>query len=155
MELKMAEELGFVSSVGKDGQAQVVTDRKDACASCGAKHCCVSFGGNSEIVVKARNTVGAKVGDLVSVSIGSGTVIKGAAALYLIPVVGLVLGVLIANAAGAILSISETAATMSFGFGGFILGFIVTVFISRRMSARDELTPMITRIIKPSQNNFQ
>ena len=151
----MAEEQGFVSSVGKDGQARVVTDRKDACAGCGAKHCCVSFGVNSEMVVKARNMVGAKVGDLVSVSIGSGTVIKGAATLYLIPVVGLVLGVSMADAVGASLPMSETAATMSFGFGGLILGFIVTAFISRWMSARNKLTPMITRIIKPSQNTFR
>ena len=151
----MAEEQGFVSSVGKDGQAQVVTDRKDACAGCGAKHCCVSFGVNSEMVVKAQNMVGAKVGDLVSVSIGSGTLIKGAATLYLIPVVGLVLGVLMADAVGASLPMSETAATISFGFGGLIVGFMVTAFISRWMSACNKLTPMITRIIKPLQNTFR
>jgi positive regulator of sigma E activity len=151
----MAEEQGFVSSVGKDGHAQVVTDRKDACAGCGAKHCCVSFGLNPEMVVKAQNRVGAKVGDFVSVSVDSGTVIKGAATLYLIPVVGLVLGVLMADAVGANLPMSETAATMSFGFGGLILGFIITAFTSRWMSARNKLTLMITRIIKPSQNTFR
>ena len=151
----MAEEQGFVSSVGKDGQAQVVTDRKDACAGCGAKHCCVSFGVNSEMVVKARNMVGAKVGDLVSVSISSGTVIKGAATLYLIPVVGLVLGVSMAHAVGASLPMSETAITLVFGFAGLILGFVITALLSRWMSARNKLTPMITRIIKPSQNTFR
>ena len=141
--------------MGKDGHAQVVTDRKDACAGCGAKHCCVSFGVNSEMVVKARNMVGAKVGDLVSVSISSGTVIKGAATLYLIPVVGLVLGVLIADAVGASLPMSETAITLVFGFAGLILGFVITALLSRWMSARNKLTPMITRIIKPSQNTFR
>jgi positive regulator of sigma E activity len=151
----MAEEQGFVSSVGKDGHAQVVTDRKDACAGCGAKHCCVSFGVNSEMVVKARNMVGAKVGDLVSVSISSGTFIKGAATLYLIPVVGLVLGVLMADAVGASLPMSETAITLVFGFAGLILGFVITALLSRWMSARNKLTPMITRIIKPSQNTFR
>ena len=151
----MAEEQGFVSSVEKDGKAQVVTERKDACDGCGAKHCCVSFGVKSEMVVKAENVVGAKVGDFVSLSIGSGTVIKGAATLYLIPVVGLVLGVLMSDAVGATLPMSETATTMLFGFGGLILGFIATAFISRWMSARNSITPIITKILKPSEDTFE
>jgi len=151
----MAEGQGFVSSVRRDGQAQVGTERKDACADCSAKHCCVSFGVNSEMIFKARNMLGVKVGGLVSVSICSGTVIKGAEMLYLIPVAGLMLGVLMTDAVGASLPMSETAAPMAFGVGGLILGFMVTAFISRWMSARNELAPMITRTIKPSQKTFE
>ena len=67
----------------------MVAERKDACDDCGASHCCASFGSNSEMVIKALNRAGAKEGDLVSITLSSGTVLQGAAVLYLIPLAGL------------------------------------------------------------------
>ncbi|MBA7638628.1 hypothetical protein ES703_46284 [subsurface metagenome] len=60
----MAQEQGFVTSIREDGWAEVVAERKDACDDCGAKQCCVSFGSSSEMVVKALNRAGAKVGEM-------------------------------------------------------------------------------------------
>jgi len=146
----MAQEQGFVTSIREDGWAEVVAERKDACDDCGAKQCCVSFGSSSEMVVRALNRAGAKVGDLVSITLSSGTVLKGAAVLYLIPLAGLMSGVLIGAGLYQRLAVSETGAAIVFGFAGLFLGFILTAFISRWMSAHNRLTPVITRIIKPS-----
>ena len=146
----MAQEQGFVTSIREDGWAEVVAERKDACDDCGAKHCCVSFGSSSEMVVRALNRAGAKVGDLVSITLSSGTVLKGAAVLYLIPLAGLMSGVLIGAGLYQRLAISETGAAIVFGFAGLFLGFIVTALISRWTSAHNRLTRVITRIIKAS-----
>lgn len=146
----MAQEQGFVTSIREDGWAEVVAERKDACDDCGAKHCCVSFGSSSEMVVRALNRAGAKVGDLVSITLSSGTVLKGAAVLYLIPLAGLMSGVLIGAGLYQRLAVSETGAAIVFGFAGLFLGFILTAFISRWMSAHNRLSPVIIRIIKPS-----
>lgn len=146
----MAQEQGFVTSIREDGWAEVVAERKDACDDCGAKHCCVSFGSSSEMVIKALNRAGAKVGDLVSITLSSGTVLKGAAVLYLIPLAGLMSGVLIGAGLHQRLAVSETGAAIVFGFAGLFLGFILTAPISRWMSAHNRLSPVITRIIRAS-----
>jgi len=146
----MAQEQGFVTSIREDGWAEVVAERKDGCDDCGAKQCCVSFGSSSEMVVKALNRAGAKVGDLVSITLSSGTVLKGAAVLYLIPLAGLMSGVVIGAGLHQRLAVSETGAAIVFGFAGLFLGFILTALISRWMSAHNRLSPVITRIIKPS-----
>jgi sigma-E factor negative regulatory protein RseC len=145
----MAQEQGLVRDIREDGWAHVVTERKDACGDCGASHCCVSFGSSSEIVVKALNRAGAKVGDLVSMNLSSGTVIKGALVVYMIPLVGLMSGALMGASLNQRLPISETGAVVTFGVAGLILGFIITALLSRWMSAHNMLTPVITRIIKP------
>jgi sigma-E factor negative regulatory protein RseC len=147
-EEKMAQEKGFVTSTTEDGWAQVVTERKDACGDCGASHCCVSFGSSSEIAVTALNRAGARAGDLVSVSLSSGAVVKGAAIVYLIPLAGLLSGALIGRGLELSLSISETGAVAIFGVAGLFLGFVITALLSRWMSAHKRVTPVITRIVK-------
>jgi len=145
----MAQEYGFVSAVTEGGWAEVVTERKDACANCGAQHCCAALGSGSEMAVKALNKARAKVGDQVSLNLSSRTLLKGAVTLYLIPVAGLLIGAATGAGLTQRLPFSETAAVMIFGLAGLVLGFVLTKFLSRWMSAHNKLTPIITRIIKP------
>jgi len=145
----MPEEQGYVTGIREDGWAQVITDRKDACADCGASHCCVSFRSSSEVAIKALNSAGANVGDLVLVSLSSGSLLKGAAVLYVIPLAGLMSGVIAGAGLEQWLAMSETASVMAFGFAGLILGFVITALVSRWISAHNRFMPIITRIIKP------
>jgi len=142
----MAQEKGLVTGITEDGWAQVETDRNDACSHCGSCH--VSFGCNSEMNIKAINRAGAGVGDLVSIHLSSGTIMKSAAILYLIPVAGLISGAFIGEGLSTKLAISETSAIALLSLAGFIMGFIITTLISRWMSARRKLSPIITRIIR-------
>ena len=142
----MAQEKGLVTSITEDGWAQVETDRNDACSNCGS--CRVSFGCNSEMTIKAINRAGAGVGDLVSIHLSSGTIMKSAASLYLIPVAGLISGAFIGDSLSTRLAISETSTIALLSLAGFILGFIITALISRWMSDRRTLSPIITRIIR-------
>jgi len=142
----MAQEKGLVTSITEDGWAQVETDRNDADSHCDS--CRVSFGCNSEMTIKAINRAGAGVGDLVSIHLSSGTIMKSAAILYLIPVVGLISGAFMGEGLSTRLAISQTSAIALLSLAGFILGFIITALISRWMSGRRTLSPIITRIIR-------
>ena len=145
----MSQEKGLVASIKEDGWAQVVAERRDACGDCGASKCCTSMSTGSKMVIKALNSAGAGVGDLVFINISSGTVLKGAAIFYMIPVIGLIAGTALGGSLNHRLPISETNAAILFGFAGLVLGFIIAAIISRRMSAGHTLSPVITRIIKP------
>jgi len=142
----MAQEKGLVTGITEDGWAQVETDRNDACSHCGSCH--VSFGCNSEMNIKAINRAGAGVGDLVSIHLSSGTIMKSAAILYLIPVAGLISGAFLGDELSTRLAMSETGAIALLSLAGFIVGYIITAVISRWMSARRTLSPTITRIIR-------
>jgi len=155
----MAQEKGLVTSITEDGWAQVETDRNDACSHCSS--CRVSFGCTSEMTINAINRAGARVGDLVSIHLSSGTIMKSAAILYLIPVAGLISGAFLGDELSTKMAISKTSAVAFLSIAGFITGYIITALISRWMSARRTLSPIITRIIrrglvspKPSQTSF-
>jgi hypothetical protein len=46
------------------------------------------------------------------------------------------------------MAISKTSAVAFLSISGFIMGYIITALISRWMSARRTLSPIITRIIR-------
>jgi sigma-E factor negative regulatory protein RseC len=142
----MAQEKGLVTGTTEDGWAQVETDRNDAGSHCTS--CRVSFGCNTEMTINAINRAGAEVGDLVSMHLSSGTIMKSAAILYLIPVVGLISGAFLGDELSTRLAMSKTSAVALLSIAGFILGYIITTLISRWMSARRTLSPIITRIIR-------
>ena len=130
----MAQEQGLVANIGEDGWAQVVTDRRDACDDCGASHCCASFVSSSKMVIKALNRAGAGVGDLVTITLGSGTVIQSAAIFYMIPILGLIFGAAVGTTSNLGLPLSETAAAILLSFVGLALGFLITAVIIRWLS---------------------
>ena len=144
----MAEEKGLVASIGENGWAQVVADRRDACGDCGASGCCASLGGGTKMVIKAMNRAGAGIGDLVSISLKSGTVVQSAAIFYLIPLIGFIFGAAIGTSSSMGLPISETAGGILFSFAGLAVGFVITAIITRWLSAKRAYTPVITRVIR-------
>jgi sigma-E factor negative regulatory protein RseC len=146
----MAQEEGLVTSISENGWAQVVADRRDACGDCDASHssCCASLGGSSKMVIKAMNRAGARAGDLVAITLKSGTVIQSAAIFYLIPLVGLIIGAAVGSTSNLGLPFSETAAGILFSFAGLALGFLITAAITRWLAAKQVFTPVITDIIK-------
>jgi YHS domain-containing protein/positive regulator of sigma E activity len=150
----MAQEQGLVSSITNDGWAEVIINRNDAHAEGGKAHCCSAMGSSGRMVSKAVNRAGAHEGDLVSLSIGSGTMVKSAMALYLLPIFGLVAGGIAGLPLGAALNLDTTTAGLVFGFAGLALGFAATVVISRFMADREEFSPEITGVITPALRPF-
>ena len=75
----------------KDGSAQVVYVRQSACS--GDCHKCSGCGAAEQTMIfTARNPIGARPGDLVTIASDTGPVLKAAAVLYMLPLVLFIAG---------------------------------------------------------------
>ena len=129
------EQIVRVKSVSADGMAQVLHVRQSACS--GDCHKCSGCGAAQEaIILEAENPIGAAVGDFVTVCAATGPVLKGAAMLYMMPLVLFFLGYLL----GA----------MAWGKGGlvgclaFVLGIALAVVYDRKVAAKNKTVYTIT-----------
>jgi sigma-E factor negative regulatory protein RseC len=143
----MAQTIGFVVETGENGRATVVAEKGQGCGSCTAVSQC--HGGRAANTRKtpALNRVGAAVGDRVTLTVASGSILSRMAVLYLLPVFGLLTGAF----AGAFVSGggdgSDGGYSIAFGLGGFVLGLAISVSISRLWAAARPILPVITRIV--------
>ena len=147
----MAQKTGRVSSIEKDGWAMVVTEKGDACNNCESAQFCHSLADCSRMETRVINRANARVGDRVTISLNSSSVFKSAMILYLMPTLSLILGAIIGSGLHNYLGIGDTGAAILFSFVGLILGFTISGLISKRQTAGSKLTPVITRIIKPTK----
>ena len=77
-----------------DGTADVIRIRESACS--GDCHKCSGCGAVQQAMIfQARNPIGARPGDLVTVESATGPVLKAAAVLYLLPLVLFIAGYLV------------------------------------------------------------
>lgn len=80
------QQLVRVRQVHKDGTATVLCIRESACS--GDCHKCSGCGAAKEtILLDAKNSIGAKPGDLVTVESETGPVLKAAVVMYMVPMV--------------------------------------------------------------------
>ena len=88
------QQLVKVLSCDGDQTAKVAVLRQSACS--GDCHKCSGCGAVEQTMIfTARNHIGAKAGDLVTVESATGPVLKAAAVLYLLPLVLFITGYLI------------------------------------------------------------
>ena len=145
----MAQKRGLVRRVSRDGWAMVVTERDDACSNCESAQFCHSLADCSRMETRVLNRANAGEGDRVVISLSTKSVFKSAMILYILPTLSLLLGAIGGSGLHKQLGIGETGAAILFGFAGLILGFTIAGLISKRQTANSNLTPAITRIIKP------
>ena len=80
------QQLVRVRQAYEDGTATVVHIRESACS--GDCHKCSGCGAAKEaILLEAKNSIGAKMGDLVIIESETGPVLKAAAVMYMLPMV--------------------------------------------------------------------
>ena len=83
-----------ILSVHPDGTAQVACLRQSACS--GDCHQCSGCGAVEQTMIfTARNPIGARPGDTVTVESATGPVLKAAAVLYMLPLVLFIVGYLV------------------------------------------------------------
>lgn len=118
-----------------DGSAEVVHIRQSACS--GDCHKCSGCGAAKEtLVFRAENPVNAQVGEDVIISSRSDAVLRGAAVLYMLPLVLFFLGYL----AGYLLQIPEAVVACA----GFALGIACVVFYDRKVARKEKIIYTIT-----------
>ncbi len=141
----MSIEKGVVEKVENDF-AWVRAQRKSACNSCASKSHCSSLHGSNYMLVKTSNTLQAKKGEFVSFQINSGTLLKYTFIIYIVPVLGLLLGALSANRLANVIGMNNSVAMVVFTLSGLGMAVWLSRKIIRRNSTSDELIPTIKRI---------
>jgi sigma-E factor negative regulatory protein RseC len=136
----MAQTMGYVTAIGKDGQATVVAEKGQGCSSCGAASQCHGGRAAGKIKTQALNQARAAVGDRVSLTVASGAILSRMAVLYLVPVLGMITGAFVGE--------FTTGQSVVFALAGFALGFIFSITISRAWSSARPVIPVITRVHK-------
>jgi sigma-E factor negative regulatory protein RseC len=138
---EIMKEAGLVLETA-GSEAKVLFNRTSACGKCKA---CGMAAGDNQIVVTAKNSVGAKKGDNVEVQFTSRNALLTSAIAYLFPlamlIVGLVLGFLIPvpmdrQAFAAIMGIALTAAA-------FLILKIANPFFKRKFTNIYEITNIL------------
>jgi sigma-E factor negative regulatory protein RseC len=143
----MPQKTGLVVKTSKDGWAEVITDKLDACAECSSSRSCHSDCKSTRVRTKVFNSAGAHEGDTVVIYISPSSVLKSAAILYLAPVVFLLSGALIGASVAARLGMGESGSALLFGLTGLTIGFLMVRTFSTRLKADSGLVPKIAQVI--------
>ena len=134
----MEGELRTVGTVTElnGNNAKVVFTRSKACGDC---HACVSFG-SDQAETELANTLGAKVGDRVSIELHSGSVFTASLIMYGIPLVALLAGVLI----GSFISDLFTAVC---GIGAAVIAFLIIRLFEPKFKKMGKFDPRMIEIV--------
>lgn len=144
----MAEQIGVVIKKESDRYVRVATDRKITCGGCQATpHGCMSCLSNAKMESRVANPIGAKPGDLVRIQLSSENLYLGAAILYLLPVLGLLLGTFTGVWLSARFGLAGTLGTIGGAAVGLVLGVFIVVVLDRTAGIRRRIMPTITTVL--------
>ncbi|HHT83685.1 MAG: SoxR reducing system RseC family protein [Christensenellales bacterium] len=135
-------EIGTISKIDKKNRATVRFPRKTACENC---RMCLKPKDEMYVELLVKNTLGAKVGDKVSVSMGKQIVLISSIIVYLLPVV------LVAAALFFTRSMKEI---LSFGIsmGILIISYVIIAFIDKWIKSNKNYIPKMVAILKEEDN---
>lgn len=144
----MLEESGRVVNVDVDG-VWVETVKMSACASCSARNGCgqsllasVGQGKRSVICVDNPEALRVSPDDEVVIGIGEHAFMHMSVLLYLVPLVTLFLGALLAT----MFALGEPAVIGS-GVLGLVLGLVLVRFVSRTYMTSCQYHPVLLKVI--------
>jgi len=146
----MADHIGFVIKNDSGKYAQVITNRKSACGGCqSSPHSCGSCLTNSKMESRVANPLGAEPGDLVEVRLSSGNLFAGAAILYLLPILVLMLGAFLGTWASTLFGVTEISGSIGGAVTGLVIGYTAVIGFDRSQRIRRRIMPTITAILTP------
>lgn len=139
---------GFILEIVDDNTAKMIIQRHSACASCGK---CTKLSSEcQDLVVEVDNSIGAKKGDHVEVSMESVKVMKATMLAYLFPLIFLFVGTIGTYYLLNLLNYSGSIETIS-GIVGLACTFISYLILNKKdnkfKESRDYI-PKITKIIE-------
>lgn len=130
----------------EDAVAYVQAERKSSCSGCSESSCGTSvlanFFGQKTPLYRARNDVGAKVGDRVVVGVNETALFQGTLLLYLLPLLLLFIGALIGAAMAATAEARDGYAVAGAALG-LAAGFAWLKVFSARIGSGGRYQPVI------------
>lgn len=147
----MADRIGIVVKKESNQYAQVMTDRKGGCGGCeSTSHSCRSCLSSGKMESHVANPVGAKPGDLVKIHLSTENLYLGAAILYLIPIIGLLIGAFIGAWASTVYALTGAVVIIGSAAAGLAIGFVVVIVLDRTAGIRRRIMPTITSVLTSS-----
>ena len=129
------EQIVRVHRLREDGRADIILVRESACS--GDCHKCSGCGAQKEtMIVTADNPIRAEVGDFVTLTSDTSTIMKAVVAVYLVPLVLFFAGFALGTALG-------WGGPLVGGLG-FVLGLVFAVWFDRRTAKKGETVYTIT-----------
>ena len=145
----MVREQGVVERI-KGDKALLRIERTSACATCESRGSC-EMGPDKKMMVEVNNTLGARTGDRVEVSVPTGSIIKLSLLVYLFPILALIAGAYAGGECAQRLAFNATLASI---FGGGMMAaiaFVVLRHLDRRLQLTGRSIPRMTRILAHSK----
>ena len=144
----MAEHIGIVIKTEPDHYAQVLSDRKGACGGCqstsdGCRSCLAS----AKIESQVANPVNAHAGDLVKIHLSSTNLLTGAAILYLLPIIGMLIGAFAGVLVSTAFGLTQIIGSIGGAITGLIVGYTAVITLDRSPRIRRRMMPTITTIL--------
>ena len=137
------EQTAKVRTVNADGMARVLVTRESACS--GDCHKCSGCGAVKEsLLIDAVNAIGAMPGDLVIVKSESGPVLKGAAMLYMVPLLLFFVGYYL----GSLLDFGGLGGCL-----GFLAGIVLAAIYDRKVLSKKNTVYTITGYARVKGDN--
>ena len=145
----MSQYEGLVTSLKKDGRAEVliqpISSGIPGASPRVNRHVCHCATDGSTITIEALNSVGADVGDRVVVNSDTSGLVKNAAVLLGIPLMGLFAGIALAAFVTHGFAFHMTGGIVAVAVS-FLLGIVIGVSVFKRASAGGQ--PVIDQIVK-------
>ncbi len=141
----MAIEQGVVEQVS-DTQAHIRMQRSPACASCGSRHMCYSDS-NEDLLVEIDNTLKAKVGDRVEISMPTGSLLRLSVLVYCGPILAMIAGAYVGQTWAEAVGAEPTPASIFGGIAALTSAFIGLKRYDRAAKAKGRFLPRMTRIL--------
>jgi sigma-E factor negative regulatory protein RseC len=141
----MITEQGVVEEIVQQ-KAVVRIQKSSACAGCESRGSCMTME-DKIVMVEVANELGANVGDIVELGMGSGSLMKLSLLVYFFPVIGFVAGAFIAEAWAESLHMDSTTASLLGGIIAMAITFFVLKWLNRGAQDKGEYRPRMTRIL--------
>ena len=121
--------------ISTDGEYAVVRiERRSACASCGK---CGMTEGQKHADIRVKNKCSAAVGEYAEISMGDRAIFLSSAIVYLIPLLGAAVGLIVGN------FLKNDLIQIILCFAGLILGYTIVSIIGKILNKNKNFTPVM------------
>jgi sigma-E factor negative regulatory protein RseC len=150
----MIVETGTVVEVKNPQIAMIRCQKNSACEHCPSINSCHTEQDGRAMIVEAYNPLAAEVGDQVKVETSTRHFLQSSFVLYIIPVLGLVIGALAGQLIGEHTDVALDPALLSALMGvAFMVGTFLVIRVGTRALPRELFMPKIVEIIQHSRHS--
>lgn len=143
----MLEEYGTIVELKGKQIAVVLCQRHSACDNCASNGSCQIGDDSTTMLVEAFNAIGAQISDRVKVVTSTKSFLQSSFMLYIVPIIGLLIGAIAGQLIGENYPIGIEATLLSAILGvAFLIGTFLCIRVGTRALSKELYMPRIVEI---------